>query len=150
VLFKRVFQLVLNVCLVANLLVSDGCSLIQLFSKSILVEVISFKGSRNLVVKASLFNGRLRLAGLYRSYNLWISNQTIQKVDDVFHQLRVFFFDLDVTLITNPLLCTLVPCVLQAMHRLTAGRADNRNFQQVDSRLPIRAGLRVAGCFSAP
>ena len=63
-LFKCVFQLVLNVCLIANLLVSDGYSLIQLLSKGSLVKFMSFKGSRNLVVEPSLFDGRLRLYGL--------------------------------------------------------------------------------------
>lgn len=65
-LFKSVLQLIFNICLVTDLLVSDGCSLIRLLSKGILVEVISFKGSRNLVVKASLFKGGFRLTWLWR------------------------------------------------------------------------------------
>lgn len=89
------------------------------------------------------------MAGQCRSDNRWISNQTIQKVDDVFHQLCIFFFDLDVALIADPLLCAFASCVLQSTHRLAAGWADNRDFQQVDPRLPIRARLCVAGCLSA-
>ena len=149
-LFKRVFQLVLDVCLIANLQVAKGSPLIQFLSKSVLVEVISFKGSRNLVVKASLFNGRLRLTRLCSSDNLWPLNQSVQKRGDVLHQLRIFFFNLNVTLIANPLLCAFASCVLQAMHRIAAGWADNWDFQQVDSRLPIRTCLCVTRCLSAP
>lgn len=65
-LFKSVLQLVLDVCLISNLQVAKGSPLIQLLSKSIFVEVITFKDSRNLVVKASLLNGGFRLTGLCR------------------------------------------------------------------------------------
>ena len=62
----------------------------------------------------------------------------------------IFFFNLNVTLIANPLLCAFASCVLQAMHRIAAGWADNWDFQQVDSRLPIRTCLCVTRCLSAP
>ena len=50
-LFKRVFQLVLDVCLIANLQVAKGSPLIQFLSKSVLVEVISFKGPLDSAVQ---------------------------------------------------------------------------------------------------
>lgn len=127
------------ICLVADLLIAQGGSLKQLFPKGILIEAISLKYPCNLVVKASLFDGRFLLRALMGMDHLRLANQSVQKLRDFFHQHGICLFDLASALAAAPLLNTFAPCILPTMHRLTAGWTDDRNFQPVDSGLSIRA-----------
>lgn len=138
-LFNNASKLIFNVCLIADLTVAQGGSPEQLFPKGILVEVISLKGPCDLVVKAPLLDGQLLLAVSMGMDHIGIANQSIQKLRDFFHQRGICLFDLGSALAAAPLLNTFTPCILPTMHRLTAGWADNRDFQPVDSGLPIRA-----------
>lgn len=82
---------------------------------------------------------------LYSAEGSGVDDCRMIVLDLVFRALAIIDHDLlgqaisDVGLAAHPLLCAFASCILQATHRLTAGWADDRNFQQVDSRPPICA-----------